>query len=202
MAKIITREMNIRVPTGLEYLPMSAGGKDYMVALRTAQRYADMNRTVMIRIMLSYFGMEYDPDRAILSVHNYISPRDNIIRKGAISAYPNERVVIPFNMAEGSIVGKGKGNRAYNYSAPHGAGRVYGRKALFRMLHDGTMSMDTFRKSMEGVFSTSVSEATFDESPAAYKQMSDVIDHIRETVDIEFRLLPIYNLKDDSKRGK
>jgi len=132
----------------------------------------------------------------IESVHNFIG-KDDIIRKGAISAYEGEKVIIPFNMAEGSIIGIGKSNKDYNYSAPHGAGRVFGRNVMKNKLRSGELTMEDFKNSMKGIFSTSIKEGTIDESKFAYKSYDDVKEHLNETVDILMRLKPIYNLKSD-----
>jgi tRNA-splicing ligase RtcB len=180
---------------GLEYLPMSEGGEEYMKWLRIAQRYAEHNRFVIIDQVLDFYGQAAEPHRIIQSVHNYISDRDGIVRKGAISAYAGESVVIPLNMAAGVILGSGKGNPRYNFSAPHGAGRVLGRKEMKRRLKAGELSMEDFRKSMEGIYSTSISKDTIDESPMAYKKWEDIRQEMEETVTVEKLLRPVYNLK-------
>lgn len=195
MAKTITNEMGIMVPKDLEYLPMSAGGEEYMKWLHIAQRYAQLNRYTMLAEILDFFGELYDREKSIESVHNYISERDHIIRKGAISAHSDQTVIIPLNMAEGVIIGQGKSNKNYNYSAPHGAGRAFGRKEMGRRLERGEVTMDDFTQSMEGIFSTSISAKTIDESKFAYKPTDSVMKHIAETVDITMRLKPIYNSK-------
>lgn len=180
---------------GLEYLPLNEGGDEYMKWLRIAQRYAEHNRFVILDQVLDFYGLAADPKRIIQSVHNYISDTDGIVRKGAISAYDGETVVIPLNMAAGVILGRGKGNPRYNFSAPHGAGRVYGRKDMKRRLRSGELSMEAFRKSMEGVYSTSISKDTIDESPVAYKRWEDIRQEMEETVAIDRLLRPVYNLK-------
>lgn len=196
-AKKLMEEMSLEVPAGLEYLPMSFGGEEYMRWLHIAQDYALLNRAIMMTELLEFFELPYMHSRSTLSVHNYISKRDHIIRKGAISAHKDETVVIPLNMAEGIIIGKGKSNRKYNFSAPHGAGRAFGRKEMMRRLERGEVSMNDFEDSMTDVFSTSVSEKTIDESPFAYKPTEQVLKHIEETVEITARLKPVYNLKAD-----
>jgi len=180
---------------GLEYLPMSKGGEEYMHWLRIAQRYAEHNRFVILDQILEFFGLAVNPQNIIQSVHNYISEKDGIVRKGAISAYEGEPVVIPLNMAAGVIFGRGKGNPLYNFSAPHGAGRVLGRKEMKRRLKTGELSMEAFRKSMEGVYTTSISKDTIDESPMAYKRWEDIREEMEETVTVEKLLRPVYNLK-------
>ena len=129
------------------------------------------------------------------SVHNYNSEKDGIVRKGAISAHKGERLVIPLNMASGIVLGVGKGNPDYNHSAPHGAGRLFSRKEMKRRLKEGSITMGSFRKSMEGVFSTSVLKETIDESPMAYKRWEDIRDEVGEAVEVSALLRPVYNLK-------
>jgi len=197
MAKTITNEMRILVPDGLEYLPMSAGGTAYLNWTEVAQEYASLNRFIMLSEIMDFFGELIDTTKTIESVHNYISPRDHIIRKGAISAHSDQTVIIPLNMAEGVIIGQGKSNKNYNYSAPHGAGRAFGRKEMGRRLERGEVTMEDFEKSMEGIFSTSISSKTIDESKFAYKETGSVMKHIEETVDITIRLKSIYNLKSE-----
>ena len=111
----------------LEYLPMEYGGKEYLKALYLAQEYAKLNREVMISNILMFFDKQLDNDLIIESVHNFIDPKDGIIRKGAISAHVDEQVIIPLNMRDGIVLGTGYGISKYNYSAPHGAGRLFGR---------------------------------------------------------------------------
>ncbi|MDI9393469.1 MAG: RtcB family protein, partial [Synergistota bacterium] len=136
-----------------------------------------------------------DERSLVESVHNYISERDGIVRKGAISAHKGERVVIPLSMASGVVLGIGKGNPSFNYSAPHGAGRLFGRKEMKRRLKEGAITMGSFKKSMEGVFSTSLSSETIDESPMAYRRWEDISDEVKETVEVTALLKPVYNLK-------
>jgi len=194
-AKKFCRKRSEHLPSGLEYLPLDEGGAEYMKWLVVAQRYAELNRFTILAIILRYWGEMLREDRLIQSVHNYISQKDGIVRKGAISAHKGEKVIIPLNMAEGVVIGLGKGNELFNYSAPHGAGRAYGRKEMKRMLERGQITLETFRKSMEGVFSTSISKDTIDEAPMAYKNWEDIQEELQETVDIEKILKPVYNLK-------
>lgn len=197
-AKELCNEMNIVTPTGLEYLPMSAGGNEYLKWMRVAQEYARLNRLLITLIILRYLKIPFDKDVYIESVHNYIA-KDNIVRKGAIQAYEGQEVLIPLNMSDGTIIGIGKGNDKYNYSAPHGAGRTFGRKEMKRRLARGDVSMDEFNKSMEGIFSTSVKKSTIDESKFAYKGFKDIEEFLDETVDIKTTLKPVYNLKSDDE---
>jgi tRNA-splicing ligase RtcB len=200
MAMTIVKEMNINVPRGLEYLPLSYGGLSYLLTAKLAQDYAFCNRMAMMHTILRFLGEDRDDDleedRIIESVHNYISTRDGIIRKGAISAHKDEKLVIPLNMGAGIVIGKGKGNKDYNWSAPHGAGRLYGRKDMIRRLDSGKFySMEAFEDSMKGIFTTSISRNTFDESPFAYKPWDSISSYLEETVDIEQVAKPVYNLK-------
>ena len=124
------------------------------------------------------------------TIHNYISFEDNIVRKGAIRANKGERVIIPINMRDGSIIAVGKGNEEWNNSAPHGAGRLMSRRKAKE-----TFNLDEFKKSMADIYSTSVLEETIDEAPFAYKPMQEIIDNIQDTVEIEKIIKPIYNFK-------
>lgn len=124
------------------------------------------------------------------TIHNYINFNDNITRKGAISAQKGERVLIPLNMRDGCILGVGKGNEDWNCSAPHGAGRLYSRGTAKQIL-----TMEEFEASMEGIYTTSVTEGTLDESAMAYKPIDEILDKVGDTVDIIDILKPIYNFK-------
>ncbi len=196
-AKILMEEMNISVPKDLEYLPLSVGGKEYLEMMKVAQKYAYYNRLIMMRLMLGHLTEEYKPENLIESVHNYISFKDGIVRKGAISAHVGEKVVIPLHMGAGIVLGIGKGNKDYNFSAPHGAGRLFGRKEMMRKLSSGDMNMIAYQQSMEGIFSNSITTKTFDESPFAYKDFKDIELHLKETVDVEQIAKPVFNLKAD-----
>ena len=193
-ANKICEAMKISTPNGLQYLPYAMGGKEYLEDMKGADGFAKANRRIMTKYILEYLNIKYDEKQMIESVHNYIG-EDKIIRKGAIEAYEGQKVIIPMNMSEGSIIGIGKGNSKYNFSAPHGAGRVHSRSAMKEQLRSGVITMEDFKKSMEGVYSTSIHEKTIDESKFAYKQFSDIENHLKETVDIQLRLKPIYNLK-------
>ena len=124
------------------------------------------------------------------TIHNYIEHDTNMVRKGAISAKAGERVLIPINMRDGCIVGIGKGNKDWNCSAPHGAGRLMSRSKAKELI-----SMDEYEQSMEGIYTTSVNRSTIDESPMAYKPMNEILENIRDTVEIERIVHPAYNFK-------
>ncbi|MBQ8625608.1 MAG: RtcB family protein, partial [Agathobacter sp.] len=123
-------------------------------------------------------------------IHNYIDTEEMILRKGAIAAHAGEKVLIPINMKDGSVLAIGKGNPEWNYSAPHGAGRLMSRSKAKE-----TLNMEEYQKMMEGIYTTSVNKATLDEAPMAYKSLEDIIDVIRESVDVIDVMKPIYNFK-------
>lgn len=124
------------------------------------------------------------------TVHNYIDIKEKILRKGAIAAHKGEKILIPINMRDGSVLALGKGNPDWNFSAPHGAGRIMSRTAAKENL-----SMEDYKKSMENVYTTSVGEGTLDEAPMAYKRLEDILDVIQDSVDIIDIMKPIYNFK-------
>ena len=163
----------------------------YLHDMKICQEYAELNREVMAQIILeNLLGLNLMEFEHFHTTHNYIDFEDNIIRKGAISAYKDEKVLIPINMRDGSILARGKGNPDWNYSAPHGAGRLKSRTDAKE-----TFNLDDFKKSMEGIYSTSVRENTLDESPFAYKGMDEILDNISDTVHVIDILKPIYNYK-------
>jgi tRNA-splicing ligase RtcB len=174
----------------LEFLLVdSEDGQDYLNAARFAQSYAAFNRATMLKEIAGFFGT--DPVEIIESVHNFIGD-DNIIRKGATPARKGERVIIPFNMRDGLAFCTGKGSAKYNYSAPHGAGRILSRTKAKQML-----SVDDFTKGIKkaGVFTTTATKETLDEAPDAYKDKELIIENITETVEINDFVKPIYNFK-------
>jgi RNA-splicing ligase RtcB len=175
---------------GLEFLPMDLGGEAYMIDMRVAQKLAHVNREIMAKVLIEeYFKLDFPSLEKVLSVHNYIGD-DDIIRKGAISAREGERVIIPLNMRDGAIIGVGKGSRKWNFSAPHGAGRKYSRKKAKEKF-----TLKKFEAEMKGIWSSCVKAKTLDESPMAYKDASEIIDSIDETVEVQDIIKPIYNFK-------
>lgn len=163
----------------------------YLHDMKICQEYASLNREMMADIILqSLFEKGLHEFTYFETIHNYINFKDNIIRKGAISAYEGEKVLIPINMRDGSIIAIGKGNPEWNYSAPHGAGRLMSRNVAKE-----SVNLDDFKKSMEGIYSTSVNEYTLDESPFAYKPIEEILNNIGETVEIVDIIKPIYNFK-------
>ena len=175
---------------GLEYLE-DVDAVDYIEDMKIAQMYARVNRRVMAhRIFADLCNVDSRDMDCIESVHNYIDFEDGIIRKGAISAKKDERVIIPLNMADGIIVGCGKGNKEWNNSAPHGAGRTMSRRVA-----KGSIKLDDFKKRMIGVWSSCVQKSTLDEAPQAYKKAEDIIGYLEPTVEIEMLMKPVYNFK-------
>lgn len=164
---------------------------DYLHDMEIAQKYAQENRYVIAqRILKGVFGTSLYDYEHVETIHNYVNFKDNIMRKGAVSAYAGERLIIPINMRDGSLLCVGKGNADWNYSAPHGAGRLMGRNEAKRLL-----KLDEYKESMTGIFSTCVNADTLDESPMAYKPMDEIIANIGDTVDIVDIIHPIYNFK-------
>ena len=162
--------------------------EDYLHDVEICQRFARRSREKMAEIILERLGIT--AVEAFHTIHNYIDTDEMILRKGAIAAHEGEKVLIPINMRDGSVLAVGKGNADWNFSAPHGAGRIMSRTAARECL-----DMDEYRREMAGVYTTSVNEATLDEAPMAYKSLADIIDVIRESVDVIEVLKPIYNFK-------
>ena len=162
--------------------------------MNICQEYAVLNRKCMADIILKkMFDKGIDEFEHFTTIHNYINFKDNIIRKGAISAYKDEKILIPLNMKDGSIIAIGKGNEKWNYSAPHGAGRLMSRTKAKE-----NIDLDEFKKSMEGIFTTSVSENTIDEAPMAYKPKEEIISAISDTAEVLEIIKPVYNFKAQS----
>ena len=162
--------------------------EDYLHDVEICQAFAKRNRERMAEIILEKTGML--AVESFHTIHNYIDTKEMILRKGAIAAHAGEKVLIPINMRDGSIIAIGKGNPEWNYSAPHGAGRI-----MSRTMAKETLDMETYRKAMAGIYTTSVNEKTIDEAPMAYKSLDDIIDVICESVDIIEIMKPVYNFK-------
>ena len=175
----------------LEFLPMDMGGEDYLVDMRIAQRYAALNRKAILDFFLRYFDVKAI-DR-IISVHNYIDD-GSLVRKGAISAQNGEKLLIPLNMRDGVVVGRGRGKSDWNWSAPHGAGRILSRGQAKRNL-----VLDEYKKEMKGIYTTSVCMSTIDESPMAYKAKDVILAAIEDEVTVDFIMKPLYNFKASEK---
>ncbi len=162
--------------------------EDYLHDVEICQTFARRNREKMAETILEMTGIT--PGEAFHTVHNYIDTDEMILRKGSIAAHKGEKVLIPINMRDGSVLAVGKGNPEWNFSAPHGAGRL-----MSRTVAKNTLSMDEYKEMMKGVYTTSINENTLDEAPMAYKSLGDIIDVIRESVDVIEVLKPIYNFK-------
>lgn len=162
--------------------------EEYLKDMYTAQAYASVNRYTKLHLILR--AMNWKCGEVIETVHNYINPQDNIIRKGAVSAHEGEKLIIPMNMADGILLCRGKGNKDWNCSAPHGAGRLFSRTAAREQL-----SMDEFKQRMTNVYSTSVCPETLDESPMAYKPTEEIRSLIEPTVEVLDVIKPVINLK-------
>ena len=175
--------------TGLEFLR----GDDYFHYLndmKLCQEFAHYNRYQIATAILVRFGMTLGGCEKIESVHNYYDFTDGVIRKGAISARKGEKCIIPMNMRDGSLICIGKGNPEWNYSAPHGAGRLMSRAEARE-----TLKMEEFKESMQGIYSSCIKESTLDEAPMAYKPMGEIVEQIGDTVEIIDTIKPIYNFK-------
>ena len=171
--------------------------EDYLADVEICQQFAKRNREMIAEIILGRCGLTVID--AFHTIHNYIDTGEMILRKGAIAAHKGEKVLISINMRDGSVLAVGKGNPEWNYSAPHGAGRVMSRAGARK-----TLSLEEYKKEMEGIYTTSVNEDTLDEAPMAYKSLSDIIDVIGESVEVIEVLKPIYNFKasEPAKFGK
>jgi len=161
---------------------------DYLFDMDVCQTFAVKSRELMASYILEHAGLT--AKSAFHTIHNYIDINDRIIRKGAISAKDGELLLIPINMRDGSIFGVGRGNPEWNFSAPHGAGRIMSRNAA-----RANISMDDFSQAMQGIYTTTAVPETIDEAPMAYKGLNDILDNIRDTVDVLCILKPIYNFK-------
>ena len=161
---------------------------DYLHDVEICQAFAKRSRELMAEILCERAGLT--AGESFHTIHNYIDTEEMILRKGSIAAHKGEKVLIPINMRDGSVIAIGKGNPEWNYSAPHGAGRLMSRTKAKE-----TLSMDDYKKAMEGIFTTSVNEFTLDEAPMAYKSLDDIIDVITESVDVVEVIKPVYNFK-------
>lgn len=160
----------------------------YIHDMKIVQRYAELNRQAMTDEILK--GMKLHQEESFTTVHNYIDTDSMILRKGAVSAQKGERLLIPINMRDGSLICIGKGNDDWNCSAPHGAGRLMSRSAAKE-----SFTVSEFKNQMSGIYTSSVNKGTLDECPMAYKKIDDIVDNIADTADIEKIIKPIYNFK-------
>jgi len=162
--------------------------EDYLHDMAILQRYAEVNRKAIIKELEKRVGFKVV--ESFTTTHNYIDLESKILRKGAISAKHGERVLIPMNMRDGSLICVGKGNPDWNFSAPHGAGRIMSRSAAKEAI-----TLTQFEQAMKGIYSSTVSRSTIDEAPFAYKPMDEITANIGDTVEIEMHITPIYNFK-------
>lgn len=175
------------VPKSLAYVEGDMFER-YLHDMKIAQKFASLNRQAMMDIIVKEMGLHVVEQ--FTTIHNYIDVDNMILRKGSVSAKDGERLIIPINMRDGSLICTGKGNSDWNYSAPHGAGRLMSRSAAKE-----TFTVSEFKKQMEGIFTTSVNRSTLDECPMAYKSIEDIVGNIEPTVSIDAIIKPIYNFK-------
>jgi len=187
LEKIAWKKREATMPEDLCFL-YGSYFKDYLYDVEICQQFARRNREKMAEVLLDRTKMAGTD--AFHTIHNYIDTEEMILRKGAIAAHNGEKVLIPINMRDGSVLAVGKGNAEWNYSAPHGAGRLMSRTKAKESL-----SIEEYKSAMEGIYTTSVNEATLDEAPMAYKSLEDIIDVIKESVDVIDIMKPIYNFK-------
>lgn len=162
--------------------------EDYIHDIKIMRKFAETNRAAISDVIQC--GMRYEIEDQWETLHNYIDTDNMILRKGSISANEGEIAIIPMNMRDGSLIVRGKGNPEWNYSAPHGAGRLMSRTEA-----KNSIPMKEFKKSMEGIYTTSVSSATLDEAPQAYKPMEEIVANIQDTCEILDVIKPVYNFK-------
>jgi RNA-splicing ligase RtcB len=179
-----------KIPRELSYL-VGEHREMYLHDMKLCQDFAEINRRAIQSVICYYMSWEVTKEtERFQTIHNYIEHETNIVRKGAISAKAGEKLLIPINMRDGCILGIGKGNEDWNYSAPHGAGRIMSRSKA-----KAIVSLEEYKKSMNGIFTTSVNTSTIDESPMAYKSINEIMENIKDTVEVVDIIKPIYNFK-------
>ena len=183
----LTKGVSTDIPRSLAYVTGSLF-EAYIHDMKIVQRFATLNRKAMMREIMK--EMKLKPEGSFTTIHNYIDTDSMILRKGAVSAQAGETLIIPINMRDGCLLCTGKGNPDWNYSAPHGAGRLMSRKEAKE-----SFTVSAFRKEMNGIYTTSVSSETLDECPMAYKRMEDIVRNIAPTVSIDRVIKPIYSFK-------
>lgn len=183
----IKAQVKSGVPKALAYCE-GALLEDYIHDMKLVQQFAMLNRKAMMDEIVR--GMKLKVEEQFTTIHNYIDTENHILRKGAVSARKGEKLLIPINMRDGSLICIGKGNEDWNYSAPHGAGRLMSRTQAKK-----SYTVSEFKKEMEGVYTTSVGKETLDECPMAYKGMEDIVNNIGDTAEIVSVIKPIYNFK-------
>ena len=175
------------IPKSLCYVSGQAF-KDYIHDMEIVQKHAELNRKYIADTIIEKMGWHICEE--FQTIHNYIDTKSLILRKGSVSARDDEKLIIPINMRDGSLICVGKGNPDWNYSAPHGAGRILSRSEA-----KDAVGIDEFRESMNGIYSSSVMESTIDESPMVYKPIDEIMENIKDTVDIVKVIKPVYNFK-------
>ena len=192
-AEELSKKKKITIDVKSRLIPsqcfLSGIGKErYLNDMNIAVKYAEVSRNDMGMKLIS--ALRLDVEDEFTTVHNYIDTKAGILRKGAVSAREGERLIIPINMRDGSLLCVGKGNEEWNYTAPHGAGRLMKRSDA-----KANITLEEYKESMKGIYSTSISESTIDESPMAYRSMNDIVDTISPTAEIVDILTPVYNFK-------
>lgn len=162
--------------------------REYIHDMKIVQEYARLNRKAMMDEIVK--GMKLHVVEQFTTVHNYINTEDMVLRKGAVSAKKDEKLLIPINMRDGSLICIGKGNEDWNQSAPHGAGRL-----MSRSMAKESFTVSEFKNQMRGIYTTSVNKDTLDECPMAYKGIEDIVNNIGDTAEIDKIIKPIYNFK-------
>ena len=185
--KALRKEAVPDVPKDLAYVE-GALFDDYIHDMRITQHFATLNRKAMVDVILEKMGLH--AAEQFTTIHNYIDTEHMILRKGSVSAMAGEKLLIPINMRDGSLICIGRGNEEWNCSAPHGAGRLMSRTQAVR-----TLSMEEYRREMAGIYTTSVAQDTLDESPMAYKPLEEIVHQIGPTAEIISRIVPVYNFK-------
>lgn len=186
-------EQELAVPEDICWL-YGPGLEDYLYDVKICQEFAKRNRELMAETLIKRGGLS--AGEGFHTIHNYIDTEEMILRKGAIAARKGEKVLIPINMRDGSVLAIGKGNPEWNYSAPHGAGRIMSRSKAKESLN-----LEKYKEEMAGIYTTSVNEKTLDESPMAYKSLGDIIDVIRDSVDVIDVMKPVFNFKASEDEG-
>lgn len=187
--KLLQQQEEMNIPYDLSYVSKQ-DLDNYLSDMKIAQQYAAFNRQNMALTILKAMKWEKHVIDSFDSPHNYIDLKHMILRKGAASARKNEKMIIPLNMKDGSIIGVGKGNAEWNYSGPHGAGRMMSRSQA-----RASISLDNYQHMMRHVWTTSVSKKTLDEAPKAYKSKNQLLTNLHETMDVKEIIRPLYNFK-------